>query len=77
MSMLKKRIRKQGRDHPEWQQAVPAGTPVPPGQPGLLTVSGEGVSYTSLNPLYAADNGAPFPAKGPGGTDQLYAAGRP
>lgn len=78
MSVLKRRIATQGRNQPDWQQAVPAGTPVPAGQPGLLTTSGDGAAYTGLNPLYAADNGAPFPAQGPGATsDQLYAAGRP
>jgi hypothetical protein len=78
MSVLKRRIARQGRDTPQWSAAVPAGTPVPAGAPGLLAVTGDGAGYTSLNPLYAADNGAPFPARGPGAaSDQLYAAGRP
>jgi hypothetical protein len=78
MSVLKRRIARQGRDVPAWQPAVPGGTMVPPGQPGLLRVDGDGAGYTSLNPLYAADNGAPYPVTGPGSaSDQLHAAGRP
>ena len=80
MSVLKRRIAMQGRNVPDWKPAVPQGTMVPPGQPGLLDIDrdGQGVAYTHLNPLYAADNGAPYPVTGPGSrSEQLYAAGRP
>lgn len=76
MSSLKHRIATSIGRRPELRPAR-GGVPGPAGMPSyqLSIAPGAGAGISPLAPLITAD-GAMIPATGPGGWDQLAAAGR-
>jgi hypothetical protein len=59
--------------HPYGTGATPMVMPL-----ARVMITGEGMTYETLQPIYTGDvNAAPLPATAAGSWGQLYAAGRP